>query len=115
MTLAAEIPAGASAHIVLPDHPERFETDAESGTHEWTWTPALDYLHPFSIESRVMDLLDNPDAAEIVKEHVPALYYACGGHDNDMRVMPPMQVAAILPLDKDAIRRMDPLLRKVTI
>jgi hypothetical protein len=63
----------------------------------------------------MMDLLDNPDAAEIVKEHVPALYYACGGYGNDMRVLPPMQVASIMPLDRDAIRRMDPLLRKVII
>ena len=35
--------------------------------------------------------------------------------DNDMRVMPPMQVAEIIPMDRDAIRRMDPLLRKVAI
>ena len=115
VTLAAEIPAGASAHIVLPDHPERFETDAESGTHEWTWTPALDYLHPFSIESRVMDLLDNPVAAEIVKEHVPALYYACGDYYNDTRVLPLVQAASVMSLGRDVIRRMDPFLRKVTI
>ena len=115
MTLAAEVPSGASAHIVLPDHPEGLETDVESGSYEWTWTPEVDYLHPFSIESRMMDLLDNPETAKIVKEHVPALYNACGGHDNDMRVMPRMQVAEIIPMDRDAIRRMDPLLRKVAI
>ena len=115
VTLAAEVPSGASAHIVLPDHPEGLETDVESGSYEWTWTPEVDYLHPFSIESRMMDLLDNPETAKIVKEHVPALYNACGGHDNDMRVMPPLQVAEIIPMDRDAIRRMDPLLRKVAI
>lgn len=115
VTLAAEVPSGASAHIVLPDHPEGLETDVESGSYEWTWTPEVDYLHPFSIDSRMMDLLDNPETAKIVKEHVPALYNACGGHDNDMRVLPPMQVAEIIPLDRDAIRRMDSLLRKVAI
>ena len=113
--LAAEIPAGTSAHVVLPDHPEAFETDVKSGTYEWTWTPTTDYLHPFSIESRMMDLMDNPKSAEIVKEHVPALFYACRGYDNELRVMPPLQVADIMPLDREAVRRMDPLLRKVLI
>ena len=75
----------------------------------------MDYLHPFSIESRVMDLLDNPDAAEIVKEHVPALYYACGDYYNDTRVLPLVQAASVMSLGSDVIRRMDPFLRKVTI
>ena len=87
----------------------------KSGTYEWTWTPTTDYLHPFSIESRMMDLMDNPKSAEIVKEHVPALFYACRGYDNELRVMPPLQVADIMPLDREAVRRMDPLLRKVLI
>ncbi len=115
VTLEAEIPAGASAHVVLPDHPEGLETDVEAGRHEWTWTPTKDYLHPFSIESRMMDLLDNPEAAEIIKTHAPALYEACQGENNDMRVLKPMEVADTRPMDREVLRQMDPLLRKATI
>jgi len=115
VTLRAVVPEGASARVILPDHPEGLEADLESGEHEWTWTPTADYLHPFSVESRMMDLLDNPDAAEIVKSAEPTLYYACQGYDNEMRVMPPMQVAVVMPLNREAIQGMDPLLRKVCI
>ena len=113
MVLTAEVPEGAVAHVVLPDHPERFETDVEGGRWEWRWTPAVDYLHPFSIDCRMMDLLDHPAAAAVVRERVPALYGACQGTGNEMRVMPPMQVASIMPLDRDAIRAMDDELRKI--
>ena len=58
---------------------------------------------------------ENPDAAEIVKEHVPALYYACGDYYNDTRVLPLVQAASVMSLGSDVIRRMDPFLRKVTI
>ena len=113
--LEVAVPEGASAHVVLPDHPDHHEEDVSSGTYGWSWQPTRDYLHPYSIESRMMDLLDNPDAAAIIQEHVPPLYFACQGHDNELRVMPPMQVSNVMPLDRGAIAAMDALLRGVTI
>ena len=107
------MPEGASAHVVLPDHPERQEEDVDGGTYGWSWKPTRDYLHPFSIESRMMDLLENPDAAAIVRQCVPPLFGACQGRDNELRVMKPMQVADVMPLDRQAIRNMDDLLRQV--
>ncbi len=113
--LEIAVPQGATAHVVLPDHPEHYEEDVTGGTYGWSWKPTKDYLHPFSADSRMMDLLDNADAAKIVLERVPALYYACQGKDNELRVMPPMQVANVMPLDRNAIREIDPMLRQVTI
>ena len=115
VTLRVEVPAGCTAHVVLPDHPDGFEADVDAGSYEWNWVPTTDYLHPFSADSMMMDLLDHPEAAEIVKTHVPPLYFACQGRDNEMRVMPPMGVAQVMPLDREAIRAMDPLLRAVTL
>lgn len=115
VTLAITVPEGAEAHVILPDHPERHEADVTAGSYRWSWRPVKDYLHPFSIDSRMMDLLDNADASAIIQAHVPALYYACQGRDNELRVMPPMQVANVMPLDRNAIQAMDILLRQVTI
>ncbi len=33
---------------IYKDDPEGLETDVESGSYEWTWTPEVDYLHPLS-------------------------------------------------------------------
>lgn len=115
VVLEIVVPEGASAHVVLPDHPEHYEEDVTGGSYGWSWRPTVDYRHPYSIDFRMMDLLDNADAAAIIREHVPTLYYACQGHDNELRVMPPMQVANVMPLDRGAIAAMDELLRKVII
>ena len=115
MTLRLTVPEGASAHVVLPDHPDGLEADVSSGSHVWTWTPVKDYLHPFSSESLVMDLLDHPEAAKVVREYLPRLCEVCQGKDNDFRIMTPMQVSFATPLDRDAILRMDEPLRKVHI
>ena len=114
-TLQLSVPEGACAHVVLPDHPDGLEADVAGGEYSWTWQPVKDYLHPFTADSRMMDLLDNEAAAAVVREHVPDLFYACQGRDNELRVMPPMQVATVMPLDRDAIRAMDEPLRRVSL
>ena len=115
VTLEIAVPQGASAEVILPDHPEGHTEEVTGGTYGWSWKPTRDYLHPFSIDSRMMDLLENDEAAAIVREHVPALFYACQGRDNELRVMQPMQVANVMPLDREAIGKMDALLRSVSI
>ena len=37
--LEVTVPEGASAHVVLPDHPEGREEDVTAGSYAWTWTP----------------------------------------------------------------------------
>ena len=113
--LTASVPDGATAHVVLPDHPQGFETDVEPGQYEWRWTPTVDWRHPFSVNSRMMDLLGNADAAAIVRQRVPMLFYACQGYDNELQVMRPMEVANVMPLDRAAIQAMDEPLRQVKI
>ena len=115
VTLKAAIPAGATARVILPDHPDHFEADVVSGRHEWTWIPTVDYLHPFSANSRLMDLLDHPAAAEILKTHLPALYESAQGYNNEMRVTPPSQVFSLSPQDRETLQKIDPLLRQVTL
>ena len=115
VTLNAVVPEGASAHVALPDHPDKLVTDVQAGRYEWTWQPTVDYLHPFSIDCRMMELMDNADAAAVVRQQAPALYAACQGRDNELRVMQPMQVVSVMPLDANAVRGMDTPLRQVTL
>ncbi len=37
------------------------------------------------------------------------------GRSSEARVLPPMQAAAFMPVDREAVRAMDPLLRAVTV
>ena len=113
--MALSVPKGAEARVILPDHPDWQEKTVGAGNHEWKWQPTKDYLHPFSQNSLMMDLMDNDDATTILKERVPALYEACQGYRNEMRVMKPMQAAGILQMDPDALRGLDEALRAVRI
>ena len=115
VVLEIVVPEGATAHVALPDHPTGHEEEVSAGAYRWSWRPTKDHLHPYSIESRMMELLDNAEAAAIIRSHEPALYNACLGADNEMRVLRPMQVADAMPLDRNAIREMDSLLRQVKI
>ena len=44
-----------------------------------------------------------------MRERVPALLFACKGRDNDLRAMRALDVANVMPLDREAIRAMDGL------
>ena len=113
--LHAEIPENATAHVVLPDHPESAEVDVGSGIWEWTWTPLVDYLHPFSAQTRMMDLMDNDGAATIVQRYAPALYAACQDHNSETRVMTPAQATYVVHLDQQIIGDLDAALRQISL
>ena len=113
--LELTVPEGAEARVVLPDHPENLEENVAGGSYAWRWTPTRDYLHPYSAGSRLMDLMDHPEAAAVVREYVPALYYACLEKNSEMRLNRPMEAAGFMPLDKNAIRNMDAPLRRIKI
>ena len=44
-----------------------------------------------------------------MRERVPALLFACKGRDNDLGAMRALDVANVMPLDREAIRAMDGL------
>lgn len=114
--LFVTVPEGATARVVLPDHREGQEENVTGGNYTWRWIPTRDYLHPFSIDSRMMDLMDNPAAAAVIRKRVPALFHACQENNDELRVKCPMQVADMIPaLDRKAVQEMDPLLRRIQI
>ncbi len=113
--LNLSVPEGAEARVRLPDHPDRLEQRVTAGSYEWEWQPTRDYLHPFSQNSLMMDLMDNADAAAVLKQRVPAMYEACKGYQNEMRVTQPAWVAERLQLGPKALDGLDKALRTVRI
>ncbi len=115
-TLEVTIPQGASARVILPDHAEQADYRVESGSHSWTWQPTRDYLHPFSLESRIMDILSNIQAAEALRETIPALYAAATQEKkNDLLLMQPAHAAMMMPITPEAMEQLGKRLRQVTL
>ena len=115
LTLTLSVPEGAEAHVILPYDPQRRRVNAGPGEHQWHWQPDRDLLHPFSLESLIMDLMDNEKTAALLREKTPALYSRCEGKKNEFRVLKPLEAAHHAQEDPEAVRALDPLLRRTEI
>ena len=91
------MPSGCQAEVVLPDHPEGLRLTLTGGTCSWHYQPAVDYLHPYSAQSLLMDLMANAQTAALLREKMPALAGAASGPDNDFKVMNPMEACYAMP------------------
>ena len=115
MTLRATVPEGAAAHVILPYHPEAKEEDIEAGEYTWIWTPIRDLLHPFSLQSRLMEIMANQTAAEALQTCVPMFYAACQGGKTDLWLMTPEQAALMIPTAREDLQKLDEALRRVKL
>lgn len=116
VALVAEIPQGATAHIILPDHPENLCKTVQAGVHEYRYHPTIDYLHPFTAQSLLMDLMENEQAAQILRTHAPALFDMVQDTESEFRVMSPVAASYAMPfLDPKEAIALDPLLRAVKL
>ena len=115
IALSLIVPDGATAHVILPDHPENLEADVGTGEYSWEWQPVRDYYHPFSADSLLTDLMDCPRTAEILREKTPELYEACRDRNSELRILAPSQTSFILHLDPEVIHALDAPLRNVHI
>ena len=66
------VPEGCFADIMLPDY-DKGTFRVESGAFAMTYFPTRDYLHPFGPQSLVEDLLQSPEAKELLFQSVPAV------------------------------------------
>ena len=116
VTLNVTVPEGASADIVLPDHPEQLTVHTTAGEHTWTYHPAVDYLHPFSAQSMMLELLENAGAVQLLQEKAPGILGMALDPGSEFRVESPIGVAFAMPfLDPKDAFALDPLLRGVHI
>ena len=114
VTLSAVVPEGCEAEVILPDHPQQSGLTVGPGSHSWHYMPAVDYLHPYSVQSMLMDLMANPDAAALLRERCPVLAAVGADPASEMRVMSPIEASFAIPsLDKTAAFGLDEPLKQV--
>lgn len=83
LSVKAQVPEGCEAEVVLPDKAEDACFTVGAGQYEWRYAPTCDYLHPFSIESLICDLLANEKASAVLKEEIPELYAGYTAPDSE--------------------------------
>ena len=115
VSLRLTVPEGAEALVILPDHPQQFRREVGPGGYSWTWQPTRDYLHPFSADSVMMDLMENDQAAAVVRKYLPGTYDACLDHGSELRAARLREVRAFPPMDRALIEQMDRELRGVRV
>ena len=65
------VPQGAEAEVILPSHPDHFTETVGAGCHDYHWVPTRDYLHPLSLDSLLMDVLNHPEGKKLLDEIKP--------------------------------------------
>ena len=85
-TLEVTIPHGCEAEIVLPfSGKEPFA--AGEGRHSWKYKLEKDVLHPYSADTKVLDLLRNKDAREAFAALLPQAYAMSSGENQEFMIM----------------------------
>ncbi|MDO4572163.1 MAG: family 78 glycoside hydrolase catalytic domain, partial [Clostridia bacterium] len=108
LTVEAEVPAGAAAHIVLPDHPAGETHFVDGGSYRYSYRPKTDWLHPFSADTPACDLMGQAEAAAVMRERLPALYGMLLEPESEFAALSPLEISAKLPfIDAAAVREAD--------
>ena len=115
VTLRAVVPDGCTAEVILPDHPDHLRTQVESGEHEWVWQPTRDYLHIFTLDTPLMDLLAHPKAEEILRTLAPDIYAACTGLRADSKVNSIAQMQFMRPQPPEALEKLSEALKTINL
>ena len=68
LTVHFEVPFGCTAEAVLPGGES---IELEAGVFEKTWLPEKDYRLKYSMESRLDEIRNDPDALAILREDLP--------------------------------------------
>lgn len=81
------IPYGATARILLPSHKDNRIEEVTSGEYHYCYIPVIDYNHPFSEFSMVLDLLNNKEANRVFRDKLPRIYSMVTGEDEEFLAM----------------------------
>lgn len=91
------IPSGAVAQVELPG---REGMELLGGDYHFLYRPETDYLHPFSRNSFLYDILRNEDAAGVLRRCRPDVYATATGKNPEFLTMTLAEMAAIPMFDQ---------------
>jgi alpha-L-rhamnosidase len=117
--MRVSIPAGAGAVIVPPGHPEQARYETGGGDYQYRYTPTTDFIHPFSTESPVLDLLANDAARKILRQNLPRLYAWGLSGDNEEFLSLPLagisELTAMFGANVEDAAEVDALLKAIAV
>ena len=85
LSVRLEVPFGGTAEAILPGTNETAELTA--GVFEKTYRPDHDYRLKYSMESRLEEMKDDPEALAILKEDLPGAYGMIETNDAEFLTM----------------------------
>lgn len=114
MTLRVSVPHGCKAEVVLP-YSEKLPFEIEEGEQVWEYKLLKDIRHPFSVDRKVLDLLENEEARKAFAETLPQAYAMATGENEEFLVMNvrDMGYLAMFGAAPDKIAELDEKLRKI--
>jgi alpha-L-rhamnosidase len=110
------IPAGAKAVIIRPGHPEQERIEVCGGDYQYRYTPAPNFLYPFSTKTPVLDLLANEAASEILMQKLPRLYKWISGENEEFSGFPLEEIPGLVEEfgnSVETVEEADALLRTI--
>lgn len=85
-SLNAEIPAGCRALVRLPT--ETTPVAVEAGDHSFLCRPSERFLHPFGADTPILDLVEDAEAAEVLRRRLPEVFRRVTGENREFLVEP---------------------------
>ena len=85
LTVRFRVPFGCTAEAALPGSDETIELSA--GTFERTYTPDHDYRLKYTMESRLSEMKDDPEALDLLRADLPAAYDMIASGDEEFMTM----------------------------
>ena len=85
LTVRFQVPFGCTAEAVLPGTDEKIELTA--GVFEKTYLPDHDYRLKYTLESRLEEMKDDPQAVAVLQEDFPAAYELIQTNDAEFLTM----------------------------
>jgi alpha-L-rhamnosidase len=117
LVLHVTVPAGITAQITLPAHPGNEVLKVRGGDYEYNYTPVINFLHPFSKKTLLLDLLANDEAREILKQNLPQMYGMVAGENDEFKTMmlDEMPSVAMFGASFEDIERVDLFLKAIAV
>ena len=85
LTVHFHVPYGCTAEALLPGCGEKVELTA--GDYEKTYRPDVDYRLKYSMESRLAEMRDDPDALALLRSDLPGAYDMIASGDEEFMSM----------------------------
>ncbi len=105
LTIQVHIPFGASARVVLPEDPEKRDLKLPAGDYAWSYAPVHDFRKVISWDSRLGKVLEFPDMAAILGNHLPMLVGMAHDPEMSCNTFRELKDMMYIPFDRNELNK----------